>query len=141
MFGKRRSRNGHRRIAFLAVASLLMHALVFAWHTPEMAAGSGVDAAGHRTIVICTGQGFKTIAIDADGRPIKAPTNGPEAPNLSKSCPVCTALAGFVMAPVAAPPDAGIMARTQAVAYIAAVDRARDRRPRIRNGHDPPLAS
>jgi hypothetical protein len=126
-----------------AVTGLLLNAMMFAWHVPGLSVqGQLAHELGYRTIVICSGQGFRTIVVDSNGQRVPHPqAPGPRHEQASKSCPVCIALGGLVLALPIESPHGLVMMGFQVVAYAEAVDRVRDRRPLVRNGHDPPLAS
>ncbi len=128
--------------AVVAIAALLLHALVFAFHIPggsPPAPGASLGA-GLREVVICTGQGFKRILVDESGRSV-SDDNAPQTGQSQQTCPLCIALAGLGLLTVPAPEFAPPVTRAQIIAYVARLDQTIDRRPLVRRGHDPPTSA
>jgi Protein of unknown function (DUF2946) len=136
-----RHQSWFRLATLCAVASLLLHALVFAWHVPGLSVGGQLARElGYRTVTICFGQGFKTIVVDASGQRVPDP-DGPKRQQSSKPCPICAALAGSVLA---FPVDVSVKLLSppsRAVRYSRLLGRVHDRRPKVRKGHDPPVGA
>lgn len=102
-----------RRMAWVAVAGLLLQTLI-----PLSVGQAWAAAPESGIIVICTGNGFKTVTVDGSGQPV------PDSKSVEVSCSLCVlhgsvalvsqdvplAVPVFHVRPVAPPPPAAIPA-------------------------------
>lgn len=83
------------------VLGLMLQALGSAWHATLMTALEGLAGpAGVETVIICTADGFRRIAVDADGMPIDEPNGVPT----TEQCFVCASFAAKQFAALVALP-------------------------------------
>jgi hypothetical protein len=83
--------HSHRQIAFFAAFTLALQTLF----ANDLQAAFAVESGTASYIALCTGEGFKQIALDAQGRPI------PQS-HEQENCADCVLTCG---APVALPPN------------------------------------
>jgi hypothetical protein len=89
--GMAQNRMGRSRLTYLVIAGLFAQLFVTGLYAPAMALRSAVATVdGARTILICTGTGFKAVTLDDRGRPTKP---APDA-DQTTYCPICFGLAG-----------------------------------------------
>jgi hypothetical protein len=130
-------RKHHRAVGQLAIFSLLFQLVLMAFHMPALRAAqnaAGDIPAGYT--LICSGTALQLVAVGPDGQP-----SGDRIPGVAPiKCPICLTHAAGALAIIG---DAAIPAPALA-ASSAAEPRpsasARDHRPAIRPGHDPPLS-
>ncbi|NKB60337.1 MAG: DUF2946 domain-containing protein [Alphaproteobacteria bacterium] len=83
-----RSRVYRRRwVAIVASLALILQSLLAADLMAAVATGSGSD---FRTIMICTGDGYRQITLDANNNPVAPLTNGE-----ADDCPVCVLASSY----------------------------------------------
>ncbi|MFY0610963.1 MAG: hypothetical protein JXQ99_05510 [Hyphomicrobiaceae bacterium] len=130
-----RAQHRRRRIALWAIAGLLCQVILSAWHTPLMALALGADGTPTaRTVIICTGSGFRLISFDQDSNPIEVP----DWPNFGMHCQMCGALGDLDPAVKPSQPTQVARPTAQPARTCRAIAPLADRRPHVRCGLDPP---
>ena len=112
-------------MAFVAVLALAFQSLL----TVEVLAAIALDSGAVRVVTICTGDGYKRIALDAENKPV---------PTATEECPVCV-LSSCCLA--ALPSESRISARSlpRTVAMPVRPDRGpAGRAPRTVRSRAPP---
>ena len=132
-------REHHGAVGKLAIACLLFQLCLTAFHAPGPRAAqmlAGDIPAGYTLICSGAGAGLQLIAVGPDGQPAEPRTPG----GAPIKCPICLtqapgalAIAGEVSVP------APMLAAAHALGPRPSAA-ARDHRPAIRAGHDPPFS-
>ena len=132
-------RKTHGAVGKLAILCLLFQLCLTAFHAPGLRAAqtlAGNIPAGYTLICSGAGAALQLIAIGPDGQPAKEQNPG----GAPIKCPICLTQTPGALAIVG---DFSLPAPALSAAHVlgqrpAAV--ARDHRPAIRPGHDPPLS-
>jgi hypothetical protein len=134
------SHANHRRrwIARWAIAGLLCHVFLSAWHTPLMALALGADGSPFaRTIIICTSDGVRLIRLDQDDNPVEVP-----APiNYGDVCQINLLVGADHAGCLNAAPKLHHPGVWHREPFADFAETLTDRRPYVRCGLDPPKLS
>ncbi|NJM34858.1 MAG: hypothetical protein HC850_09275 [Rhodomicrobium sp.] len=124
-------------LAQLAVLSLILQLFPATFHAQQLSTAQTMSrGAPQGFLVICTGNGVRLVAQNADHPPGGKPVRG----GMLIDCPVCqsgAAPAHALAGPVTYPASVNDAFRHWRPAPVAA---NRDHRPAIRAGHDPPAS-
>jgi Protein of unknown function (DUF2946) len=88
------TRQRRKSLAYLATVGFVLQLFLTGLYAPAMAfAAPGAAPEDARTVLICTGTGFKKVALDATGRPVTPASHRDK----TAFCPICFGLAGGVV--------------------------------------------
>ncbi|MFD0988177.1 DUF2946 family protein [Methyloligella solikamskensis] len=130
--------HSHRLIVHAMIVTLVFYAVLVAWQVPAMALARALaPELTAQTTILCTRNGPRVVALDAEGNPVE----NSHIPDHAKACPICQGVAGAVTPLAPQPPEIGISAVWASVEFAPEHDRGEGRSVLIRRGHDPPLSS
>lgn len=132
---RRHLTTGHRAALLTAVllAALLLRSLMPVGFMP------GIGADGQLTIVICTADGAKSIAVDADGNALPSPAHGPASDHSGADDHAAAPCAFSALATLALPDLAALPVVVNVIASRATVVVRQQSPPRRIAG--PPVGS
>ncbi|MGI9424888.1 MAG: hypothetical protein ACR2PA_16950 [Hyphomicrobiaceae bacterium] len=125
-------------IGFGLVGSIFLQAFLFAMHAPNFAIAQAARAGPLSSIiVICTGTSLKKVILDRNGSPVELPNKG----SVGETCQICASVCEHDAATPASAVAVDAPCRSARAFSLSGGHSVSDRRPFVRCGHDPPIAT